>query len=55
MDNVRAFAATPSPDWAAAKAKLARQHAPAPVPPVVGPDHYQNAQNQKKRKAGAPD
>ncbi len=55
LDNVRAFAATPHPDWAATKARLAGQHAAAPVPPVVGPDHYLNAQNEKKRKAATPD
>lgn len=53
LDNVRAFAATPHPDWPATRARLAARHAPAPVPAVVGPDHYRNARNQKKRKAEA--
>jgi hypothetical protein len=54
VDNVRAFAATPNPDWPSIRAKLRDGHAPAPVPPVVGPDHYKNAQALKKRAAEQP-
>ncbi|MEQ2006380.1 MAG: hypothetical protein ABMA26_06255 [Limisphaerales bacterium] len=51
FDDVKVWEAAPRPDWAARKAKLLSQHAPAPKPPIAGPDHYKNAQAQRAKKA----
>ncbi len=54
FDDVQVWDAAPRADWAARKAKMLTQHAPAPLPPIAGPDHYKNAQAQRARKAAAP-
>ncbi len=47
VDNVKAYVATPNPDWLSTRTRLTKQHADAPAPPVIGPDHYKNAQGKK--------
>ncbi len=54
IDEVEAWRATPRADWAERKTKLLAQHAPPPSPPVVGPDHYKNAQAEKSKKTATP-
>lgn len=53
LDEVEAWRATPRTDWPARRAILLAQHAPKPTPPIVGPDHYKNAQAQKAKKAAS--
>lgn len=55
FDDVKVWAAAPRPDWAARRAKLLARHAPAPKPPIAGPDHYKNAQAQRARNAAGAD
>lgn len=53
IDEVEAWRGKPRADWPQHKARLLAQHAPKPTPPIIGPDHYKNAQALKAKKATA--